>query len=75
MSNNNKINLKQDLKEGLAQAEYNTLREKAMRDQTLIQGDDSEQGWHEVSARELFQKLYGEPVPKFGQSQKSQKTQ
>ena len=69
---NKKVNLKQDLKEGLAQAEYNTLREKAMRNQTLIQGDDSEQGWHEVSARELFQKLYNEPVPKFGASQKTQ---
>lgn len=68
MSNNERKSLKLDLQNGLVQAEYNTLRAKAMHNETLIQGDDSEQGWHEVSARELFQKLYNEPVPSFDET-------
>ena len=40
------------------------LRDKAMRNETLIQGD-GKGGWVEVSARELFVKLYNEPVPTF----------
>lgn len=72
MSNNERKSLKLDLQNGLVQAEYNTLRAKAMRNETLIQGDDSEQGWHEVSARELFQKLYNEPVPSFDETKANQ---
>lgn len=70
MSSEEKKILKQDLLDGIKQAEYNTLKEKAMRNQTLIQGDDSEQGWHEVSARELFEKLYHEPAPNFTDEEK-----
>ena len=53
-----------DLLRGLELAEYRMLRDKAMRNETIIQGDD-EKGWREVSAREVFVKLYGEPVPTF----------
>ena len=53
-----------ELKEGMALAEYNMLREKAMRNETLIQSD-GQGGTVEVSARELFEKLYGEPSPTF----------
>ena len=53
-----------ELKEGMALAEYNMLREKAMRNETLIQSD-GQGGTVEVSARELFEKLYGAPAPTF----------
>ena len=53
-----------ELKEGMALAEYNMLREKAMRNETLIQSD-GQGGTVEVSARELFEKLCGEPAPTF----------
>ena len=53
-----------ELKEGMALAEYNMLREKAMRNETLIQSD-GQGGTVEVSARELFEKLYDEPAPTF----------
>ena len=54
----------QDLVRGLELAEYRMLRDKAMRNLTIIQGDE-EHGWREVSAREVFVKLYNEPVPTF----------
>ena len=53
-----------ELKEGMALAEYNMLREKAMRNETLIQSD-GQGGTVEVSARDLFEKLYCEPAPTF----------
>ena len=53
-----------DLLRGLELAEYRMLRDKAMHNETIIQGDD-EKGWREVSAREVFVKLYNEPVPTF----------
>jgi hypothetical protein len=49
---------------GLELAEYRMLRDKAMHNETIIQGDE-ENGWREVSAREVFVKLYNEPVPTF----------
>lgn len=53
-----------DLKEGMALAEYNMLREKAMRNETLIISD-GHGGTTEVSAREHFERLYGEKAPSF----------
>ena len=53
-----------DLLRGLELAEYRMLRDKAMHNETIIQGDE-EKGWREVSAREVFVKLYNEPVPTF----------
>jgi hypothetical protein len=64
MSTNEKKQYQEDLLRGLELAEYRMLRDKAMRNETLIQGDDVN-GWREVSARELFVELYGEPVPNF----------
>ena len=49
---------------GLELAEYRMLRDKAMRNQTVIQGDGGT-GVREVSARVLFTKIYHEPVPVF----------
>ena len=54
----------QDLVRGLRLSEYRMLRDKAMRNLTIIQGD-GKGGWREVSAREVFVKLYNEPVPSF----------
>ncbi len=54
----------QELVRGLELAEYRMIRDKAMRNQTIIQGDGAN-GWREVSARELYVKLYNKPVPTF----------
>ena len=64
MSTSEKKQYQEDLIRGLELAEYRMLRDKAMHNETIIQGDD-ENGWREVSAREVFVKLYGEPVPTF----------
>ena len=64
MSTSEKKQYQADLLRGLELAEYRMLRDKAMHNETIIQGDD-EKGWREVSAREVFVKLYGEPVPTF----------
>ena len=64
MSKDEKKQSMQELIRGLELAEYRMLRDKAMRNQTVIQGD-GESGWREVSARELFVKLYNQPVPTF----------
>jgi hypothetical protein len=64
MSTTEKQQYQADLLRGLELAEYRMLRDKAMHNETIIQGDD-EKGWREVSAREVFMKLYNEPVPSF----------
>ena len=64
MSKDEKKQSMQALIRGLELAEYRMLRDKAMHNQTVIQGD-GENGWREVSARELFVKLYNQPVPTF----------
>lgn len=64
MSTSEKKQYQEDLVRGLELAEYRMLRDKAMHNETIIQGDD-EKGWREVSAREVFVKLYNEPVPTF----------
>lgn len=49
---------------GLELAEYRTLRRKAMLNEKVVHSDDE---GHPilVSAREVFVKLYNEPVPTF----------
>ena len=64
MSTIEKQQYMQDLVRGLKLSEYRMLRDKAMRNLTIIQGD-GKGGWREVSAREVFVKLYGEPIPTF----------
>ena len=64
MSTIEKQQYMQDLVRGLKLSEYRMLRDKAMRNLTIIQGD-GKGGWREVSAREVFVKLYNEPVPTF----------
>lgn len=64
MSESEKIQYRQELVRGLELAEYRMIRDKAMRNQTIIQGDGAN-GWREVSARELYVQLYKKPVPTF----------
>jgi hypothetical protein len=64
MSSSEKQQYQKDLLRGLELAEYRMLRDKAMHNETIIQGDGNG-GWREVSAREVFVKLYNEPVPTF----------
>jgi len=54
----------EELDRGLKLSEYRMLRDKAMRNLNVIQGD-GKGGWREVSARELFTRIYNEPVPAF----------
>lgn len=53
MSESEKKQYRQELVRGLELAEYRMIRDKAMRNQTIIQGDGAN-GWREVSARELY---------------------
>ena len=64
MSNKEKIELRDQLIQGLQLAEYRMLREKAMRNQSIVIGDENGV-LTTVSARETFVRLYNEPVPQF----------
>ena len=64
MSNNEGTQYQAQLREGLELAEYNWLKERAMRNMMVSQANaDGEP--YEVSARELFVKLYHEPAPTY----------
>ncbi len=52
------------IKKALEIAEYKTLKKKAMLSQTVVQSDKDGNIIY-VLAREVFQKLYNEPVPEF----------
>ena len=45
-------------------AEYKTLKQKAMLNQTVVQSDEDGNIIY-IPAREVFTKLYNEPVPEF----------
>lgn len=64
MSTSEKKQYMDDLVRGLKLAEYRMLRDKAMRNLTIIQGD-GKGGWREVSARDVFTERYNEPIPNF----------
>lgn len=64
MSDKEKTTYKETLRKGLELAEYRMLRDKAMRNLTIVQGDGNT-GYREVSAREVFTQIYHEPVPTF----------
>ncbi|MCQ2238035.1 MAG: hypothetical protein MJZ73_02225 [Bacteroidaceae bacterium] len=49
---------------GLELAEYRTLRQKAMLNQNVVQSDKDGRPII-VPAREVFVKLYKEPIPSF----------
>lgn len=64
MSTNERIEFRNKLISGLELAEYRMLRDKAIRNLTVINSDGNG-GVKEVSARELFMRLYNEPLPHF----------
>lgn len=64
MSQSEMEKYKEELIRGLELAEYRMLRDKAMRNQIVINSDGNG-GLREIPARELFVKLYNEPVPQF----------
>ena len=53
---------KKKLYKGLELAEYRTLRRKAMLNENVVQSDDKGKPII-VPAREIFVKLYHEPLP------------
>ncbi|MBQ4406086.1 MAG: hypothetical protein II852_03655 [Bacteroidales bacterium] len=55
---------KELLKKALEIAEYKTLKQKAMLNQTVVQSDENGNITY-IPAREVFTKLYNEPVPEF----------
>ena len=52
------------LEKALEIAEYKTLKQKAMLNQTVVQSDENGNIIY-IPAREVFTKLYNEPVPEF----------
>ena len=64
MSQNERKTYREELIKGLELAEYRMLKDKAMRNQIVINSDGNG-GVREIPARELFTKLYNEPVPQF----------
>jgi len=55
---------KELLKKALEIAEYKTLKQKAMLNQTIVQSDENGNIIY-IPARDVFTKLYNEPVPEF----------
>lgn len=64
MSINERKEFREQLIRGLELAEYRMLRDKAMRNQSIIHCD-KEGNIIESSAREIFTQRYNEPVPQF----------
>ena len=64
MSNKEREQYRRDLQRGLDLAEYRMLRDKAMHNLSIVPSD-GEGGCRAVSAREVFEQLYHEPVPAF----------
>lgn len=64
MSDKERQSYFQSLRKGLELAEYRMLRDKAMRNLTIVQGDGTI-GVREVSARKVFKEIYKEDVPSF----------
>ena len=64
MSDKEKREYAESLRKGLELAEYRMLRDKAMHNLTIVQGD-GRTGVREVSARQLFTSIYKENVPSF----------
>ena len=55
---------KELLKKALEIAEYKTLKQKAMLNQTVVQSVENGNIIY-IPARDVFTKLYNEPVPEF----------
>lgn len=61
MSESERIEFRQKLREGLNRSRYKLIREKALRNETLIVGDNNGHV-QELSARVLLKSIYNEEV-------------
>ncbi len=61
MSENERIEFRKKLREGLNRSRYKLIKEKALRNEMLIEGD-YKGGTRKVSARKLLQELYNETI-------------
>lgn len=61
MSETERIEFRQNLRVGLNRARYKLIREKALRNETLVEGN-YKGGVREVSARELLKRDYNEEI-------------
>lgn len=61
MSEAERVEFRQRLREGLNRSRYKLIHEKALRNETLVEGD-YKGGVREVSARELLKRDYNEEI-------------
>ncbi|MBQ8606630.1 MAG: hypothetical protein IJ417_00360 [Bacteroidaceae bacterium] len=61
MSEAERVEFRQRLREGLNRSRYKLIREKALRNETLVEGD-YHGGVREVSARDLLKRVYNEEI-------------
>lgn len=61
MSELEQIEFNNEIIQGLQVAEYQTLRKKALLNETVVQTDDSGNVVHRP-ARDIFAELYNEPI-------------
>lgn len=61
MSKNERIEFRQKLRAGLKRSRYKLIREKALRNETVVEGNYAG-GTIEVSARKLLKELYNEEI-------------
>lgn len=61
MSENERTEFRQKLREGLKRSRYKLIREKALRNANVIEGD-YKGGTIEVPARKLLKDLYNEEI-------------
>ena len=64
MNTNDNNKYQEELREGLQLAEYNWLKDKAKHNMMISQANKDGEPY-EISARELFQKMYNEEPPTF----------
>lgn len=61
MSESERIEFRQKLREGLDRSRYKLIKEKALHNETLVEGD-YQGGTRYVSARALLKNVYNEDV-------------
>lgn len=59
MSEDERIEFRRKLREGLDRSRYKLIREKALRNEIIVEGD-YHGGTREVSARKLLKEVYNE---------------
>lgn len=61
MSENERTEFREKLRKSLDRARYKLIKEKALRNETLVEGD-YQGGTRKVSARKLLKELYNETI-------------